>query len=186
MPEPSEGTPLEQGGEDPSPTTTDPAPDPEPKNAEDTLPDEVKAVLKKEREAAKAATKAQRDAAAQLKEMQARLQEFENRDLTEQERTAKRLQQLEAELNETRTAAQQRELEATRFRVAAQMGVPSDLVGRLQGTTEEELTADAAQLLSLIKTTTRAPDFDAGARTPPPAQPDMNSILRRGFGRGAQ
>ena len=177
-----ESTPVEQTGEE---VPAQVQQDPEPKSGEDTLPDSVKEVLRKEREAAKAATKAQREAAAQLKELQSRLAEFENRDLTEQQRQEKRLAQLEAELTETRTAAQQRELEATRFRVAAQMGVPADLVGRLQGTTEEELTADAAQLLSLIKTTTRTPDFDAGARTPPPTQPDMNTILRRGFGRGA-
>ena len=179
MPDAPEGNPPE--GEEAAPATAQPQQ--EQQGGEDTLPDSVKEVLRKERDAAKAATKAQREAAAQLKELQARLSEFENRDLTEQQRQEKRLAQLEAELNETRTAAQQRELEATRFRVAAQMGVPADLVGRLQGTTEEELTADAAQLLSLIKTTTRTPDFDAGARTPPPSQPDMNSIIRRGFGR---
>lgn len=59
------------------------------------------------------------------------------------------------------------EAENLRFRVALEKGLPANLVGRLQGSTVEEVTADADTLLALIKPAAPA---DPRAPKPNPAQ----------------
>lgn len=74
------------------------------------------------------------------------------------------------------TAAQERlaEIEATSLRqkVAIEKGVPAKWVDRLRGSTEEELAADADQILADIQQspTTPKPDLSQGSQgTPQPA-----------------
>ena len=86
--------------------------------------------------------KARRDAESKLKELEplaARLKEFEDQSKTEAERMAERLQAAE-------TAAQQSQAEALRYRVGLAHGIPLEFIPRLQGATEDELTADAQAL----------------------------------------
>jgi hypothetical protein len=68
-----------------------------------------------------------------------RLQEIEDQSKTEAERMAERLQAAE-------TAAQQSQAEALRYRVGLAHGIPLEFIPRLQGATEDELTADAQAL----------------------------------------
>lgn len=56
------------------------------------------------------------------------------------------------ELAEQRTAELEKErLERIRLNVALKTGLPAEFAGRLMGKTEEELTADAATLLPLVR-----------------------------------
>lgn len=92
--------------------------------------------LKAEREAHKAAT-------AHIKELEAKLKAYEDRDKSEAEKTAERLAKLEED-SKTGTA------KAMRYEIALDKGLPKALAERLQGSTREELEADADELLKLV------------------------------------
>ena len=72
-----------------------------------------------------------------------RLAEIEESQKTETQRAAERAAEAERELANVR-------LEAARYRVAVRMGLPETLAKRLSGMTEEEMTADAVDLLALL------------------------------------
>lgn len=93
-----------------------------------------------------------------------KLEEYEEQNKSELERAQSKASKAEAK-------AQEAEGRLLRFQVAAEKQVPKELIQRLQGTTREELEADADELLSLVKSRTdneKAPDFDGGAREPAP------------------
>lgn len=119
-------------------------------------------------EVKRALNKANREAES----LRLKLKEFEDRDKTDQQKLTERLTAAEA-------AAAASDLELARFRVAAKAGIPADLAGRLQGSSEEELTADAESLKKLLGDATSATSFDGGARTPAGAPRDMNDLIRR-------
>jgi hypothetical protein len=76
-----------------------------------------------------------------------------------------------AEAAEKRAAAADREL--ARYRVATAKKLPPELVGRLQGDTDEELAADADALLALVKASTGLkPDLSQGNRSSTSAAAD--------------
>ncbi|HEX5543690.1 MAG TPA: hypothetical protein VFX60_19405 [Micromonospora sp.] len=114
-------------------------------------------------EVKRALTKANKEAEA----LRLKLKEYEDRDKTEQQR-----------LTESRAEAERRaadaEMALARYRVAVAKGLPADLVDRLRGSTEEELTADADKLLALVAPA--KPDGDAG-RQPGP-RPDLSQGSR--------
>ena len=117
-----------------------------------------KKALSAEREARKAAEKT----AAELK---AKLDEIEQANLSDLEKA-----QQAAKAATDRLA----EMEATSLRqkVAIEKGVPAKWVDRLRGDTEEELAADADQILADIQQspTTPKPDLSQGSQgTPQPA-----------------
>lgn len=93
----------------------------------------------------------------------AKLKEFEDRDLSE----LQRLQRDRDELSQKLTPLQQ---ENARLSVALDKGLPKTLVGRLQGSTVEEMSADADALMALLGATAQAqtpqpkPDQGQGAR----------------------
>lgn len=97
-----------------------------------------------------------RKAEAEAKELAARVQEFEERDLSEQERLAKSAE-------EARVAAEKAEAENLRLRIAVEKGLPLDLADRMVGQTREELEADADNLSAFIRPR-EVRDFDGGAR----------------------
>ena len=111
-----------------------------------------------------------------------RLQEIADRDKTEAERLAERLQAAE-------TAAAQSQAEALRYRVGLAHGIPVEFIPRLQGATEDELTADAAQLAKTLApsrpdtpiTTKPLATLQLGATAPQDeaAPPDNNEALRQ-------
>jgi TolA-binding protein len=125
---------------------------------------------------------ARRELERQLKEREARLAEFEDRDKTEQQKLNERAQDAERR-------AQEAEQRLTRLTVASEFGIPVEHVHRLQGNTPDELRADAQQLAALVAARpagpTAGPDLGAGPRGgAPAAQPgDMNHLIREAAGR---
>ncbi|MBA2504818.1 MAG: DUF4355 domain-containing protein [Thermoleophilaceae bacterium] len=107
-----------------------------------------------------------------LKTAAARLAELEESKKSDVEKLASERDRLQGEMD--RAAA-----ENLRLRVATSKGLPADLVDRLRGSTQEEMEADADQLLELVKPT---PSLDGGTRHVA-ATGDMNTLLRRSAGR---
>ena len=129
---------------DPPPAASDQQ-EPPAKDAE-KLGEPGKAALNAER-------KARRDAEKALAAMQAKVAEFEQRDMSEAEKQAAKLTQLQQE-----NARLQADM--LKAQVAAAKGVPADL---LAGTTEDELNAAADRLLA-FKGEQPPADFGAGQR----------------------
>lgn len=118
-------------------------------------PDAVRGLIDRERDARKAAEQKAADA-------QAKVQEFEDAQKSEQEKLAE-------ERDRLKTEASQAKAESLKMRVALSKKLPADLIDRLKGETQEELEADADKLLELVKPAD-ATDFDGGARTTAPEQ----------------
>lgn len=73
-----------------------------------------------------------------------------------------------------------------RLQVAVDKGVPAKWVPRLQGSTAEELAADADDILSTLKPDTSAPKADptqGGTGQQTSAPPDPNALIRAASGR---
>lgn len=83
--------------------------------------------------------------------------EYEDANKTEQERLAESLREQEQR-------AETAQLAALRFEVALDKGIPKSVATRLQGSTREELEADAAELLETIGAGKKTPSFDGGAK----------------------
>jgi hypothetical protein len=116
-----------------------------------------------------------------LAELEQKLQEFEDRDKSEQEK-----------LVEKTTAAEARAVEAEtkllRYEIAHEHGLDMAAAGFLTGTTREEMEHRAAELVKLLKEKGKqSAGFDGGARQPvpekgPPEQ-EHNEFLLRALGR---
>ncbi|MGN6245120.1 MAG: capsid assembly scaffolding protein Gp46 family protein [Motilibacteraceae bacterium] len=135
------------------PATTAPAPvtDPNPQGDPADLGEGGKKALEAER---KRAAQAEREAKA----LKARLDEIEAANLSELEKAQKAAADAAARLAEY-------EKTTLRQRVALAKGVPADLVDRLRGDTEDEISADADALMALVKApTTPLADPSQGAR----------------------
>ena len=133
----------------------------------------LKSALETERAERKEAQKEAKRAA----DLEKRLKEYEDRDKSEQEKVAERLAAAEK-------AAQDAESRYLRTKVALEKGLPATLANRLQGSTEEEMAADADELLVVVGTPKKPPSFDGGPREPAPsADADMNSRIRQQLGR---
>ncbi len=128
-----------------------------------------------------------REAAAsrtRLGELEEKLQEYEDRDKTEQQRLAENLTAAERKAS----AAEERLL---RYEIAAERGLGMSAAAFLTGTTREEIELRAEELQRLLDEQGRpAPaGFDGGAR---PAVPELKSpeeahqdLLLRSLGRRA-
>lgn len=134
-------------------------------------PDAVKAALTRERTAAK-------EAKARASELEARLKEYEDRDKSDQEKLAERA-----------TAAESAAAEATRsllrLQVATSKGLGPEIAQFLTGETEDEMAAQADQLLALAKP---APvTYDGGPRDTSepqgPPEESHNAFLLKVLGR---
>jgi hypothetical protein len=147
------------------PTPTDPpSNDPPPENEPTATADDIKAMKA-------ALAKANKEAEASRK----KLKDREDADLSEIDRMKK----TNAEAEARATAA---EMALTRHKVAVAKGLPPELAGRLQGTTEDEMAADADSLAALVKTRT-TPGVPVGVRPLVTDADDMNARLRRATGR---
>lgn len=80
---------------------------------------------------------------ARLKEYEAKQRQEEEKQLAEQNKWKELYEKLQAELKA-------REVENLRLRIASSKGLPNELVERLRGETEEELSKDADALLDLL------------------------------------
>lgn len=139
------------------PENTDPVPNPVPPAAQgdpDQLGDAGKRALAAERKRADDAEKAQKALQAQIDQIEA----AKLSDLEKAQKTA-------ADATATATKAQ---VEAARLRVAMAKGIPVALVDRLRGGTEEEIAADADELLKVVTPPTQGDP----ARDPAP-RPDL-------------
>lgn len=138
-----------------------------------------KKALDAERKARAAAEKTATAAQKKLDDMAKRLQQFEDRDKTDAQKLAERAQAAEAE-------AAKASSKLMRFEVAADKKLPAGWANRLQGSTKEELEADADTLLKELGETRQrqSPDYDGGVRKPAPASTDMNALIRQAAGLG--
>jgi hypothetical protein len=152
-------------------TAPDPTPDVQPEPAKgadqpqeptpaEPKPTETVEFWKQQARKNEAQAKANADAAKKLKDI-------EDRDLSELERLQRDRDELSKKLPAT-------ELRAARFEVALDKGLPKELAARLQGSTVEEMAADADALLALMRpaVNTPRPDPAQGANTPPQSPDD--------------
>ena len=173
--EPTTPATGDKGKEGAAATAEPPAPETNPATPEVVAgadnPDAVKALIERERAAAKAADDARKAA-------EAKVQEFEEKDKSE-------LEKLTGKLTKAETKAAEAESKLLRFTVAAEKQIPAEAVDLLQGTTREDLEANADKILELVKSRNaneEKPDFDGGAREPAPdADPEKqhnNDVLK--------
>lgn len=108
-----------------------------------------------------------------------KLKEFEDRDLSEQQKLEKRAAEAEARATDL-------EKDNLRYQVAADKGLTPKQARRLVGNTREELEADADELIEDIKGSgsNGRTSFDGGSRSTAAGGDDMNSTIRRLAGRG--
>lgn len=127
---------------------------------------ELDAIVKErlERERKKAETAAQKAA-----------QDAEAKALREQGEYKTLFEKVQADLAAERERAKALELAGLRRDVASKVGLPVALVDRLRGETEEELTADAQQLLAAMPKPA-APNINAAASTAAVRQPELAGI----------
>jgi hypothetical protein len=134
-------------------------------NEDEQLGDAGRRALEREREARREAEK----------KLKTREEEIEREKLSTQER-------LERERDDARAEAEKAKVEALRARVAAKVGLPADLVDRLKGSTEKEVTEDAETLVRAYGQV--GGGLDGGPRGTGQSDPnDMNQQIRRLAGR---
>lgn len=155
MTAPATGSPAtaEPGTTEPTaPQAPTPAAEPATGDANGDLGDAGKAALQKEREARKAADK-------ELRDLRARVQQFEDAKKTDEQRTADRIEALQKDA-----------AKALRYEAAEKSGLPLSLSQRLNGSTLEELMADAEQLKQLVGTAQPATPPAPSTPKPDPRQ----------------
>lgn len=133
--------------------------------------------LAAERKRAAAAEKTAKSSQKQIDDLSRQLQEFQDRDKTD----AQKLTDAKTAAEKTAADAQARLM---RYEVAAAKKLPAEWAARLQGSTQEDLEADADALMQALGTQQQrqAPSYDGGVRTGAPATTDMNSLIRKAAG----
>lgn len=96
--------------------------------------------------------------------------------MTEQEKITARAEAAEKRVTEI-------EGQALRSEVALSKGLTPSQAKRLVGSTKEELESDADEMLADLKPGRPQGDVGQGHRGDSSAEPDMNQLIRRGFGR---
>jgi len=102
-----------------------------------------------------------------LKAKAARLDELEEANKSEHQKLLERVEAAERRAEEAERARAQAAVEMLRTKVAVDKGLPPALAARLRGETEEEIAADADELLASVSVTSAAPtapSFDQGPR----------------------
>jgi hypothetical protein len=103
--------------------------------------------------------------------LQNELKKLQERDLSELERAQRQAADATKRL-------EQLEVESLRQRVALKAGIPAEHIHRLQGSTEQELAADAAELAKLLTPKGPRPDPSQGSRAGQSSPLDMNQLIR--------
>lgn len=134
--------------------------------------------LAAERRAKTAAEKQAKAAQKQLDELSAKLQQYEDSQKSDLDKLTERASTAEKQAADAQTRL-------LRYEVAASKKLPSEWAARLQGSTQEELEADADSLLEALGTQQRqtAPSYDGGVRQTAKTN-DMNSLIRQQAGLG--
>lgn len=151
-----------------APATTEPAapvvpPAAAPQGDPDQLGDAGKRALAAERKRADDAEKAR-------KALQDQIDQIEAAKLSDLEKAQKAA-------TDAATTAAQAQQETLRLRVAMAKGIPASLVDRLRGTTEDEITADADELLKFVNTSAAT-----AGQQPAGPRPDLAQGARGGSG----
>lgn len=142
----------------------------DPKPTEPELGDGGKKAIDAERARARAAERRAAEAEAKLKAAA-------DEKLSDQEKVAKRA----AEAEDRAVKAEGR---ALRYEAAAESGLPLTLAMRLQGSTKEELLADAESLKSQLAPAATATNGDGQGGTEPPATAANRRIPRPDMSQG--
>lgn len=138
---------------------------------EEGLPDAVKAILKKERDA-------RRDAERRATQAEGQVATFEQEKLSDLEKQTQRAEKAEREAAELKATVM-------RSRVAAAANLPAELAELLKGDTEEALTEHAQRLAAFVPKgdgaeqaagQTAGTGFDGGQRGSGPARLTMAQI----------
>jgi alanyl-tRNA synthetase len=133
--------------------------------------------LAAERKRAATAERTAKASQKQIDDLSRQLQEFQDRDKTDAQK-----------LTEAKTAAEKTAADAQarlmRYEVAAAKKLPAEWAARLQGSTKEDLEADADALMQALGTQQQrqTPNYDGGVRTSASAPADMNALIRRAAG----
>lgn len=133
------------------------------------LPEGARKALAAAREDAKAAEKRAKAAEAKAKQL-------EEKDLTEQQRKDKELEEAKSESAKARA-------QLLRVEVAQEKGLTLSQAKRLVGTTKEELAKDADEFLKDLKSAGSSTSFDGGAQRQAAQTGDMDQLIRRSAGR---
>lgn len=137
--------------------------EPEPAGEEPAdLGDSGKQALVAERDARRQAERKLKTVEQQLQEVTAALKSYEDRDKTELELLREKAEAAEAKAAQAEQERQEAEYARLRQKVASEKRVPAE---RLTGTTEEELLAEADDLLAWAST-----------MTPPPKKPQTEGL----------
>ena len=153
-------TTVEPGGADTDPATGEQDTTEQDDGQQDTPPKDPSALGDPGKKALAAERKARRDAEKALADMQAKVKEFEQRDLSETER-------LNQQLAEAQATAATATAEALRLRIAAEVGLDPELHEFLDGITDEEQMRARAQKLAAkagAPVPKKTPDFGGGKR----------------------
>jgi hypothetical protein len=135
--------------------------------------------LAAERRARTVAERAAKAQQKQLDDLTAKLQQYEDAKKSDLDKLTDRATTAEA----TAASATAKLL---RYEVAAKKKLPAEWAARLQGSTSEELEADADQLLEALgaQQQRNTPSYDGGVRKPAAAPTDMNALIRQRAGLG--
>lgn len=138
------------------------ADEPTPETGDEPTPEDDKGKTKPND--IKAMEAALRKANKEAADTRAKLKELEDRDKTESERLTGRVADLEKQLAESTSRV-------TRYEVALDKGLTKTQARRLVGDSEEDLLADADDLLASFKPTEPAPEAK-----PPPGSPPKETL----------
>ena len=119
---------------------------------EDTKPKGDESLGENGMKALKAEREANKAAKARIAEYEAKIKAFEDKNKTESEKEAERIQALEKSNAENSRKALQ-------YEVAAEKGIPLKLATRLRGDDKDAMLSDADDLLPLIHNETKTPDL---------------------------
>lgn len=111
----------------------------------------------------------------EAKQLKARLAELEAADKQRKEAELTELQKWQKTAAEHEAALKAERLNNAKLKIAAQKGLPADLVDFLQGDSEEAITATADRLLQFVAKPAPAPGVPP-SRGGQPARLDINSM----------
>jgi len=164
----AEETTTEGAGNAAAGTETGPA------GTEETAPPEEAGMPEGAKKALAAARKDARDAEKARKALETRVQAFEQRDMSEQ-------QKLEARAVAAEKAVADGALQLQRFHLAAEHGLDNAEAAYITGSTEAEMKASAKDLAARFGKG-KTPSYDGGTRTTAQGKTDMNSLIRQAAG----
>lgn len=102
---------------------------------------------------------------------------------TDEQRRQEEAQRAEAEREQDRKDAEAARAELARTRAALKYKLSEEDLELLQFVPADQVEATAEKISKRLNREV-TPDFDGGHRTPPPAAPSMNNIIRQAAGRG--